>query len=59
MDTYRIGSGAGYAGDRIDPAQATLGKERNHPAADQPHHRRHQPQTREHRLALHAFVMAQ
>ena len=22
MDTYRIGSGAGYAGDRIDPAQA-------------------------------------
>jgi hypothetical protein len=22
MDPYRIGSGAGYAGDRIDPAQA-------------------------------------
>ncbi len=36
--------------------QATLGEEGNHPAADQSHHRRHQPERGDHALTLPGIV---
>ncbi len=44
-------------GNALDPSEAALGKEWNHATADQPHHRRHQPQAGEHALALQALVV--
>ncbi|MNG99228.1 hypothetical protein D3C79_583930 [compost metagenome] len=41
---------------RLGPTQAALGEERNHPPANQAHHRRHQPDAAEHALALPAIV---
>jgi len=45
--------------DRLELAQRTLGEERDHPAADQCHQRRDQPQTGQHTLALQGIAALQ